>query len=422
MDAASKVIGARCGIVQECAPLVGRDGLTGVHIFVARGPLRMAGWSLPAPLHGTGVSLCSEAARMAAVAETMESYCSMAPAPRRFLMRSSFKDLPGAAVRPTTVACLSRRQYRCLQDLDPLTETKVVDWCWAYSLTGRRAMLVPAGLVYFEQARHSPNNFAPETVSGGFACHISVPHAAISGLCEVIERDALAISWHSQLPLTPLQVAGTAVEDLFSGPWADNGLECRLFQVPTDAPFPVVLAHTRHAGAPPHAVVGVACRPDPVAAALKAVYESCQAYVRLRGGKAPYARQPGQPDDNAALYATAAGAQLLEDNLVVSPITKRLAKVPSASTGSVLADLAIGVEALSALGLEVLTSEVTTVDAAAAGYRVLRVLVPGTLSTNTDSRFAPFGAARLYELPVRLGFRRQALSEGQLNTLPVPLA
>lgn len=393
-----------------------------IHAIVARGARRIPGWSFRDPPDGTGISTDPDLARLAAIAEAVERYCSMAPPEASLLETAAFRELGPTATPPHKFARLSRRQYRRFPRLDPLAEDKVIEWSWAYSLTHRRAVLVPAALVYFSRGRRGPNNFSPEMVSSGFACHVGLHHAMLSGLCEIFERDALAIAWHNRLPLAPLDPGGSKVEELLDGPLAHTGLDFRIFKVPSDAPFPVVMALGMNPHGQPHVVVGAACRPDPVAATTKALFEVFQMLHRFQGRTVTRPARFTELDDHATFYATAEGAALLHRHLATAVGSTALEGLTDCSQGSVPADLDFAVHSLATLGLEVLVSDVTTADVAGTGFRVVRVLVPGMLDISADARFAQLGTPRLYHLPVALGLRRRPLSELQMNRLPVPLA
>lgn len=420
--AAERVVGKKYGIVRRCIELPWSNGMPQVHAMVAQGALRIPGWWFRDPPTGTGISTDPGLARLAAIAEAVERYCSMAPPDPRGVRRASFRDLGTEATDPNAFARLSLRQYRRFSKLDPLTEDKVVDWCWAFSLSRQRAVLVPAAFVYFSRGGRPPNTFSPEMVSSGFACHVCLHAAALTGLCEIFERDALTIAWHNRLPFTPLDPAGTPVAELLEGRLALGDVEFRLFQVPTDAPFPVVVALGLSSEAQPHVMAGAACRPDPVAAATKALFEVCQGLRRFRGRRVSRPARFGELEDHATFYATAEGATLLHRHLTVAGESRTLRGLDNRSSGSSAADLNLALASLTSLGLEVLVSEVTTADVARTGFRVLRVLVPGTLDMAADPRFAQLGTPRLYELPVRLGLHRRPLPETGLNRLPVPIA
>lgn len=422
-QAADRVVGRRFGIVRDCVPVPWSQGLPPVAVYAASGPQQMPGWSIRIPPDGTGVSQDPEAARLAAIAETVEAYCALAPADPRLLVRASFTRLRERAVEPAALRQLSDKQYEQFPDLHPLTEDKVVDWCWAFSLTQQRAVRIPAAFVHWSLGIKAPNNFVAEQLSTGFAAHVSPACALLAGLCEVLERDALTIAWHTGLPFTPLGDDGTGGLEALTALFTDCEMSCELFRVPTDGPFPVVLAVAGNPRGEPYAVVGAACRPDSLAAATKAAYEAGQALFRFRDQGPQPPAQVRTLEDHAALYATDADAATSLYRRLRSPAASQ--ELPAAATpapDSVDGAIETAVAALAHLDLEVLVTETTTPDVAAAGYRALRVLVPGVVDMAVDDRFHPLGTQRLYEVPTRLGLQQHLLDPADLEPLPVPLA
>lgn len=417
-----RVAGRRYGIVRSVRPVPWPE-VPGLFCAVARGPARVPGWRITTPPDGTGVAEDLDVASHAAVAEVVESYCCLAPPDPAGVVRAPFRDLADVAVAPARFAGHSARQQLRFPSLQAFPDTKVVDWIWASSVISGHAALVPAGLVHFSHAIRPPNDFALELVSTGCACHVSLPHAVLSGLCEVIERDALAVAWHNRVPVTPLRIEGTVAEALVTGPLAGWGATFRLLQLPTDAPFPVVLSVAESTGADqPACVVGVACRPDPVAAAVKALHETCQMLSSLGRRRPPFPRSVRTITDHATFYASTRGGELFRRHLPVSGDEQPLDGVVSAQVGTVEEDLRAAGEVLESLGLDVLVCELTTGDVAEAGYRVVRVVVPGMVDISIDPRLAKLGAERLFRLPVDLGLAPRPLPERRLNLLPVPLA
>lgn len=413
--AAERSLGSGVGIIGKCEP-IDSARVPGLAAYVAHGPKRIPGWHFPEPANGTGLSTRPYIARLAAIGEAVEAYTFYAPADGARLVRAPYSALEGVAVAPHRFAWPSPSQYRRLHRHGPLGAHESVDWCWAWSLTDGCPKLVPSALVHLDSARQPPNDFLPELTSTGMACHVSLHHAVLAGLCEILERDALAVTWYNGLSVTRLVTNGTSVEPLITTLSAGD-LCFDVFQVPSDAPFPVVLSLAGGGGGGVHAAVGAACRPEPEAAAIKAITESCQVLLRLESSP-----QGGDDDDAAARYASTEGAALLARCLNTAQRVELLAEVRTIGVGDTARDLRRGVRALADVGLEVLVAELTTADVAATGYRVVRVLVPGALTTGTAARYAPLGAARLYQLPVDLGLQSSPLAETELRDLPVPLA
>lgn len=420
-EAAARSVIGRFGLVRACEELAWREGLPRVHIAVAQGPRRLPGWLAGASLDGTGVSPDPQEARLAAVAEAVERYASTSTVSEESLGRARFIDLGGDAVDPMDFALLSAAQYRLLPGLEPLRRDKQIDWCRAFSLSRGETSLVPAALAHLALARRPPNDFLPETTTTGVACHVSLPHALLGGLCEVFERDALMVAWANRLPHTRLDPIGTPVEELLDTSFAGCDARFLLFQVPTDIPFPVILALAESAGHPPHAAVGAACRPDAVSAARRALLEASQVLSRLVSRPPPRPERIRSFADHAALYAFPREAALLR--AVLGDGGQRgLSDVPAVPGRWVEARLDHGLAWLGTVGLEAHVVELTTPDIAPTGYRVLRLLVPGMVDHNADARVPRLGGRRLSEMPVRLGFRDRPLGESHLNRLPLPLA
>jgi ribosomal protein S12 methylthiotransferase accessory factor len=420
--AVEALLGDRFGLIRDCRRIPWVPGLPEVHLFAARGPRRIPGWKFLSPPDGTGVSVDPAAARLAAVGEAVERYCAMAPVDLSRIVTAAFRDLGDDAIDPDRFARLSDRQYRRYPRLDRLTHDKVIEWSWSFSLTRRRAVLLPAALVHFSRGGRAPNDYLPELGSSGFAAHVSLTHGVLAGLQEVLERDALTIAWQNRLPFVPLDPSGTDAQELISGPLGQCRARFALYRIPSDSPLPVVMALARSGDSAPHAAVGCACRPDARQAAVKALYEASQILYRVT------AQSPVRPprirgfDDHSALYATADGARLLDRHLVIEPAAEPLAEMPALASANVEDALAETVAVLASRGSEVLVSDLTTADVASAGFRVIRVVVPGAVDMCADARFPRLGGSRLYDVPVGLGLRPEPLAETSLNLLPVPLA
>lgn len=420
-QAAAEVVG-RFGLVRSCEEVRLAPGVPEVHIRVANGPRRAPDWTLSAPIEGTGVSTDPDEAAAAAIAEAVERYAATAPVPAALVVRASARDLGAAAVEPATFSLLSDAQYRSQPRLRPFTEATTLDWRPAFSLTEHRSRLVPVVLAHLAHSRQHPNNVVVEVTTTGTACHVSLPQAVLAGLCEALERDALTVAWRNRLPHVAIDPTGSEIDELLDQRFDRCHLNFQLFVVPSSSPFPVVLALAWGADGAPYATVGAACRPDPVAAARRALLEVSQVISRLRS------RPPQRParirsfSDHADLFATGASEAEFLRGLLGQSDPVRLVDLPVSDACGVDAVLQFGVDALAAAGLEVVVVELTTADVAATGYRVVRVMVPGLVDMNADERWPRLGGRRLYQLPLALGLRDRALSEEEINLAPVPLA
>lgn len=430
------LIGKQFGIVQDCLPVetvIDESNRTRrqpmIHTYTARGPRRVGVHEFPYRAVGTGIAIESKIAKVKAIAEVVERYCSLVPCSSEQLIRGSFNDviMQDRTIPPSSFALLSESQYQKWPNLKALTNTKVIDWRRAYSLTYETSTLVPAGLVHFDCVSREPNNYLPDLCSSGYACHPSVHECILRGLCEVLERDALVIAWRRRLPLVPIEIAGSCVGRFVSRYFWQIPWDLSLFRIPSDSPFPVVVCLASSATHYPHAALGSACAPSAGAAARKALLEAYQMLHRSRSANQWSEALGGIPrdlDQRASLYAEKAGAERLFRTIRRHSSPIHIQELEGSFSASACSPdlLGWGIDALAEAGREVLVADVTTPDVATSNIWVVRVIIPGALDICIDSRFPRLGGRRLYQVPEKLGLRCLNTTDSNLNLLPVPLA
>jgi ribosomal protein S12 methylthiotransferase accessory factor len=97
-----------------------------------------------------------------------------------------------------------------------------------------------------------------------------------------------------------------------------------------------------------------------------------------------------------------------------------LAEMRSLATGTAEGDLAVVVDLLDRRGMEVVVVDLTTDEAARAGLWVVRAIIPALQPLSFTHRARFLGHPRLYDAPIRMGYR--SWSEAQLNPWPQPFA
>jgi len=425
--AAGRALG-RHSIVAGCRERPTMPGLPNVSIHVASGARRS-----PRPGHkhmlddvlGMGVSDVEGQSWIKAVVEAVERYCMAIPHDPSDTFRASTNEVAEWAVPPQRFRLYSEMQYRTIPTLGLPGPDDAIDWTWAYSITKREFVLVPAALLYGSVSRRPPNHFIESMVSTGMACHVSIEAAILAGLLEVVERDAIMISWlnrrvPSRITLDPSSPLGGMFEERFVVP----GIEFFLLDLTSDSGIPTVgcLAFSETPDHPA-AAMGAASRLDPLEAAKKALFEAAQ--VLYAAHDLGWTRSEDLPEhevrtlaDHSRFYAGTAGARRLR--FMASGPPRPMADLPDMSAGSVARDLAACVEGLAAVGLEVLVVDVTRQDVAQCGFHTVRVLVPGAVDLNGDVRYPHLGSERIRDVPIAMGW--PALAEGDLNLGPCPLA
>jgi ribosomal protein S12 methylthiotransferase accessory factor len=372
-----------------------------------------------------------EAAMAAAVGEAVERYCAHHWDPRKtFLARWEQLQVPG--VSPAECVLYSDRQYTAPGwPYHRWSAGDEVTWLPAVELPHRRPVAAPASLVYLVYpVGRAEDSFTPAT-SNGLAAGPGLGAAVLSGLLELVERDALLVTWMNRLPAVEVEFAEAG------GPapavrrhYARFGVEVRAFLMRTDLP-PAVMMAVAFDPDPrrPATLVGLGCHLDPAVALEKAVFELCQA--RPSESKR-YRDHP--PGPRLARYAD---VRSLEDHpaflglpqrrgefefLWGRPERARLHDLPNLSSGDAERDLEACVRALSERGHRVIYADLTTADVAPFGIHAVRVLATGLQPIHFGWGQERLGGRRLFELPFQLGLAPGPRGEADLNPCPHPLA
>ncbi|MCL6649202.1 MAG: YcaO-like family protein [Chloroflexi bacterium] len=391
-----------------------------------------------------------EAAQAAAIGEAVERYCgNILPPP---LPRASFEQLRQRgqpALDPQSLCLYSARQYaEAGFPFVPFTPDLPVEWLAGEDLLSGTPMLLPAPLCYLNyyhgwRRQEPPLAFLQYA---GIAAGTSRADAEGAALEELIERDTTTLWWLAGGPtirLTLEQSPGLRSALTTPGP---SAVELIFLALPCPFGLPVIatLLLDHHDQI---VTLGVACRLDPEAAARKAAAEALALRVYAHGLLTPEGDiwraaaagmlngaplKPFRADRRYAddyrpdfrdLTDLSCHAQIYLDPRLhhfVAPLTSTQETLPLAALPSLQGDRrAVILERLAAQGLRAYSADLTTVDVAQAGLRVVRVIVPG-LYGNFPAAFPLLGGQRLYHEPVRLGWRTHPLTEAALCLAPLP--
>jgi ribosomal protein S12 methylthiotransferase accessory factor len=235
--------------------------------------------------HTGAVGFTWEQAAIGAVGECLERYCC-AVYNHADLRYASARELGPGAVGMDRFELYTERQQAHPQFPFPRWHADLpIHWVPGRSLLDGGDRWVPASLTYIPYVpSNQPGRQADLlalAVSSGQACHTDPDAALLSGLCEVIERDAFMLVWSKKLSVPRLDVSGDAeLSALFDRYFACPGLAFHLFDLTLDVPVPTVLCIAEGQSARgPYLCVGAACRPNYRDAVVKAWMEAAQGLI-----------------------------------------------------------------------------------------------------------------------------------------------
>ena len=148
-----------------------------------------------------GKGRTEEEAKLSALGEAVERYAAYHLDPTRL---SSGPAAPGA-ITPADCVLYSEAQYA--QDgfpFRPWTPDAAISWIGGIDLHSGDAVPLPAALVHLVYPMPRIEDHFTAVTSNGLSAGPTLARAILGGLYEVIERDALMITWMNRLPAIEL--------------------------------------------------------------------------------------------------------------------------------------------------------------------------------------------------------------------------
>jgi oxazoline/thiazoline synthase len=377
--------------------------------------------ALRAGLRGSssGKGLSEVQARASALCEALERYSGRI-AGDETLVRASYRQLGEPAIHPNVCMLFSEAQYRDRARWnmkssgfqyvpEPFDETAAIDWVPIWSLTRCAFRYLPASFCYFDA--RGPGAAYCRGDSNGNAAGNTGEEAILQGFFELVERDAVAVWWYNRIRRPSVDLdsfASRQIDDLRAA-YGMLGRELWVLDLTHDLGIPTFVAVSRRTGetdgATEQIVFGFGSHVDAQVGVTRALTEMNQfvAGIRTRDARP----SPALRDRELADWLATA---TLESRPYLTPADeprRRRCDFPTPE-GDDLRDAVRRCQALvEGLGLEMLVLDQTRPDIA---LPVVKVVVPGL--RHFWARFAP---GRLYEVPVRLGWREGPAAEGELN-------
>ncbi|HYI01701.1 YcaO-like family protein, partial [Hyalangium sp.] len=278
----------------------------------------------------------------------------------------------------------------------PFDERLEVDWTPVWSLTHERRRYLPTAYCYNRYPIPREENFCPAD-SNGHAAGNCLEEAILQGLLELVERDASALWWYNRLRKPGVDLSSfqepyfqALREHYHSLHWQVWALD-----LTHDLGIPTFVALGRSTRTQQYCI-GFGTHLDARIALQRAITEFNQIFDPRDTFKSPWADYDML--DESFLHP--------DEKLPL----KTLADFPAPRQEDIRDDVRECVARVARVGLETLVLDLTRPD---VGLNVVKVTVPGL------RHFWPrLGPGRLYDIPVKLGWRSSPLTEEQLNPVP----
>jgi ribosomal protein S12 methylthiotransferase accessory factor len=431
LEVAHRLVDAKTGIVSHFGavprdlsevpvPLVWRAKVANHRFFAAHDEER-------ATCSGKGMT--RDQAWVSCLGEAIERYSGACWSADELLVAER-AELEGRSLDPRALVLYADDQYETLPYARYHDKAELA-WVRARSLVEGDEVWVPAIAVLMDYPIQSADEFLFPITSNGLAAG-KTPHDAVLGaLTEVLERDAVLISWMNCLPGHPYDPHQHPDEDVrrLARLYRNRGVELALIEVPTDHPVAVFIGIALQGEGieGPSAVVGLGADIDPIEAARKAALEvgqvrpSIRRRARIQSAERveELAANPLAVDsmeDHALLYTHPSTAEALRFLFGEPREWGRPLGVDSATA------LRRIVEHFRNAGQDVLYADLTPIDMAALGVFTARVIVPDFQPICFGRGERRLGGRRLFEFAFNQGLRPAVTTAADLNPMPHPIA
>jgi len=366
-----------------------------------------------------GKGSSAEQGEASALMEAIERYSGISQGDE-IRVRRRFTDFPaGEAIHPNDVLLFSDAQHRHDQapgahahdgqTAVPFDPSAPIEWSPVWSLRDERFRYLPSSLLYFF---HRGGDYPFHADSNGCAAGNTLAEAIVQGFLELVERDAYAIWWYNrvQRPEVDLGAFDDAYTRDLKAQLGETGRRVWALDVTNDLGIPsfVTMAHWTENGEE-FIDFGSGAHFDARLALLRAMTELNQFLsIGLMG------MRDARPERQALQQAPQAAPApfRLRDHPYLLPSNAPPVRLEVAAKFGALdtrEQVAACVKVARRAGLDFLVLDQTRPD---IEVPVARVVVPGL--RHFYRRFAP---GRLYDVPVKLGWRDRPLSEHELNPL-----
>ncbi len=336
-------------------------------------------------------------AEASALCEALERYSGVFRGDE-ITRRARYSELGGEAIHPASLLHFSAAQYGNRETTNrnaraeewipvPFEEDRAIDWTLVWPLGEGERRWAPAAYCYYGFPSPADYRFCGAD-SNGCAAGGTMQEATLSGLLELIERDAVALWWYNRIARQAVapEALGEAAHG-FARHYAALGRRIRLFDITSDLGVPVFAAISWRPERERELMLGFGAGFHASQAAQRALREMHQ-FLEVNAAPDPRCRLGEDPRDCEFLMTGAEADLSLETADGICP----------QSLPRLVQDA----------GLEIFVLDQTRSD---VGLPAVKVIVPGL------RHFWPrFGPGRLFSVPVVMGWRMTPMTELELNS------
>jgi ribosomal protein S12 methylthiotransferase accessory factor len=295
----------------------------------------------------------------------------------------------------------------------PAAESEVREWVPCVDLNTKQNLYVWPELVY---PSYQPVGRKPivATSSTGTAVHSTLTDALVNAALEVIERDALALYFFTNV--RPIEIMCDSLDSAQVqqvGRLVEAGFAVRVLFLESDVKIPTVLVIATRENKNPYFLKGASAGMSVSEACERAMREVWRSFVLYEhmGASPPLPGQvpPTSTEYNLAAYQVPGVLEKLGAlGAPMRQIRLRDVEIPKWRWESIVTHL-------HSLGMQAVYVECTTDAIRRSGLFAVKVIVSGLVPVSFALQPKSLGLNRIYEFPLRLGQRDRRLKPAEIN-------
>lgn len=377
------------------------------------------------PLSITGAGFSEREAKEKCLGEAIERFCWAHAHLWKNLIFGNYKKFQKKAISPDKFALFSNSQYKKHNfPFQRFKDDLNIYWLEGINLVTKKEVLVPAQLCLPTTRDRNRISFSTTT---GLSAHRDYYKCLYNCLCEVVERDAVMITWLNKFNLVPLKINGDLVLSGLSKKLNVSDYKLMVYLLPTDVDLNVVLSiNVNRRNKSPFLAMGASCSFSFLHALRKAVLEGFHClnflfYAKKEGKIIKDWRQIKGFDEHALLYSNPimrekisfliAGEKKEQNKIAGKSVLKNRQVLNFKQMCQVI------INNLSKKGYQPIVVDLTPEEIKLLGFHVLKVLIPGFIDLGLYN-FYFLGSERIYKISSKYGFGIK--KEEELNTFPHP--
>ncbi len=323
----------------------------------------------------------------------------------------------------------SKAQYETTDKFVAFDDDTPAHWVRGTNLRSGEAVWIPSAFCYLPEHRRPEEPRVVYSTSSGVACAPTFEEALLSGLYELVERDAFLLMWYTRLSMPIVDCTGVAEMELNHDTYYNvKGLRYTVVDLSPFCDVPSAMALVRDETGYVQLATGAASARTMIDAAGKAVREAFQTYAwarQMRFLNPDWTEPDGDFsqvrdfEDHVALHAF--GSHGEESAFMDSATQSRhVREVPPVSGPSVCEQIDAIVNRLGQRGMEVYAVDVTAPDLRQLGLRVVRAFCPELCQIDSEHAHRFLGIDRIYTGGVSEGLLGRRLDPHEINHFPHP--